>query len=129
MNIIGIFVPKLISLLMIGVSSVEIRGKVMLLAIWFLKLILDYDAAKPGHRGAIYGFARKIKGEIDELLVGLIQLIPAVVFLVITIRIKAWLLLIPGVIKAADHTIFIFYCINDIFAGRRRRKNAGSNCK
>ena len=54
MNIIGIMGPKLVTVLTILIPSIDTRDKIVLVLIWFIKLAIDYDVARPGHGGNIY---------------------------------------------------------------------------
>ena len=104
MNIIGLIVPKIVSLLCILIPSISPHDKAILAAIWLFKLIIDYDIAKPGHRGKIYVLTKKVSFEIGELIIIGVQLIPAVVYLVVTVLMGAWIAFVPGVIG-------IVYCL------------------
>lgn len=122
MNVIGIVVPKLLSLVMIFCSSIDIRGKLSLLALWFLKLILDFSSARPGHSGAIYQFTRNFSFETGELVVNGILFVLSLLFLAGTIQMQAWLPMVPGTIAAVRHMIETAQCIKDIILARKRRR-------
>lgn len=131
MNIIGFMVPKLITLLTILIPSIDIRDKLILGIIWFMKLVIDYDAARPGHSGNIYRFTQRVEFEVGELIVALVQFIPAAIFLTATILMKTWIPFIPGVVGALIYLVSIVCCIKDIIveSKRRREKNANSDYK
>lgn len=104
MNIIGIMTPKIVSLLTI---------------------------LRPGHSGNIYKLTKGVGFEVGELIVLIIQFIPAVTFLLATILMRTWIPFVPGVIAAFAYFSSIVCCIKDIIVeGKRRRgKNANSNSK
>ena len=122
MNIIGLFAPKTVSFLIILVSSVSIKSKAILLVVWLLKLIIDYDAAKPGHQGLLYKPVRNMEYESGELVVNCFRFAPTVVFLVIALNMNTWLLLIPGVVAVVVHIALIIGCIKSINDERKRKK-------
>lgn len=131
MNIIGLMGPKLVSLLMTLIPEYETKHKLLLVCLWFLKLIVDYDTAKPGHRGNIYKLTKNVEFEVGELIVAGIQFIPALAFLMTTVILKTWISAIPGTVAAIINFVSILGCIKDVIIEKRRRKerNANSNYK
>lgn len=122
-------IPKIVSLLTILIPSIGTSNKLVLFTIWLLKLIIDYDAARPGHSGKIYGFTKHMEFEVGELFVACTQFIPAVIFLVATILLKTWIPLVPGIISAIIYFAAIVGCIKDMIVEckRRRERNANSD--
>lgn len=59
MNIIGLMGSKIVSLLMILIPTYEIKHKLILVFLWIVKLMIDYDAARPGHGGNVYKLTKK----------------------------------------------------------------------
>lgn len=131
MNIIGIMGPKLVTLLAILIPSIDTKEKIVLVLIWFIKLVIDYDAARPGHSGNIYKLIKDIDFEVGELIVAIIQFIPAAAFLLATILMRTWIPVVPGVVAALVYFSAIVCCIKDIIVeGKRRRdRNANSDSK
>lgn len=131
MNIIGIMGPKLVTLLTVLIPSIDTRVKVLLVLIWFIKLIIDYDAARPGHSGNIYKLTKGVEFEVGELIVLVIQFIPAAAFLLATTLMRAWIPFVPGVIAALVYFSSIVCCIKDVIVEgkRRRERNANSDSK
>lgn len=131
MNIIGIMGPKLVTLLTILIPSIDTSNKVVLVLIWFIKLVIDYDAARPGHSGNIYKFTKGIKFEFRELLVSIVQFIPAAAFLLFTILMRVWIPFVPGMIAVLVYFSSIVCCIKNIVVdGKcRRERNANSDSK
>jgi len=123
MNIIGIMGPKLVTLLTILIPTINIMDKVVLVLIWFIKLIVDYDAARPGHSGNVYKLTKGVEIEVGKLMVSIIQFIPAAIFLLATILMRAWNPFVPGVIAALVYFSSIVCCIKDLTVeGKRRRE-------
>ena len=131
MNIIGIMGPKLVTLLTVLIPSIDTRVKVLLVLIWFIKLIIDYDAARPGHSGNIYKLTKNVNFEVGELIVSIIQFIPAAAFLLAAILMRTWIPFAPGVVSALVYFSAIVCCIKDIIVEgkRRRERNANSDSK
>lgn len=129
MNIIGIMAPKIVSLLTILIPPIGTSNKLILSAIWLLKLIVDYDAAHPGHSGKVYGLTKHVEFEVGEFIVACVQFIPAVIFLGAAILMKTWIPLVPGVISAIIYFASIVSCIKDVIVEgkRRRERNANSD--
>lgn len=131
MNIIGLMGPKIVSLLMILIPTYEIRHKLFLVFLWIAKLMIDYDAARPGHSGNIYKLTKGVEFEVGELIVLVIQFIPAAAFLLATTLMRAWIPFVPGVIAALVYFSSIVCCIKDVIVEgkRRRERNANSDSK
>lgn len=130
MNIIGVIVPKLVILLTILIPSIDIKNKIILLVVLSVKLMIDYDVAKPGHSGCIYKLTRKAEFEVGELIVACVQFIPAIIFLTATILMRAWIPFIPGIMGALICFISVVCRIKDaiVESRLRREKNAHSDC-
>ncbi len=122
MNVIGVFAPKIVSFFIIWLSPVCLENKAILTIIWLIKLIIDYDVAKPSHRGVVYKAVRKMEIESAELVVNCIQFMPAILFLIMVFTMGTEVLLIPGVIAVLVHIVLIISCIKDI-KDKRKRKN------
>lgn len=131
MNIIGLMGPKIISLLMILIPTYEIKHKLILVILWIFKLMIDYDAARPGHGGNVYKLTKKVEFEVGELIVAFVQFIPAIIFSISTFVMKTWIPAIPGAVATIFNFASILWCIKDVIVeGKRRRKrNANSNSK
>ena len=127
MNIIGLMVPKLITLLTILIPSINVRDKLILVIIWLAKLIIDYDVARPGHSGNIYKLTKSVEFEIGELIVACVQFISASLFLTVTIMMKTWIPFIPGVVGALIYLGLIVYCIKEIIVMSKRRRERNAN--
>lgn len=119
MNIIGVMGPKLVTLLTILIPSIVIRNKIILLVIWLIAFIIDYDAARPGHNGRIYKLTNCATFEVGELIVALIQFIPHIAFLLATILMRSWIPFIPGIIAVLAYFLFIIECIKDIIKRKK----------
>lgn len=107
-------VPKIISLLTILIPSITVSDKLILVVIWLVKLIIDYDVVRPGHSGFIYKLVYKVKFMVGNLIVGCVQFVPAILFLITTILMKAWIPFISGVIGVIICLIEIIDCIKAI---------------
>lgn len=131
MNIIGLMGPKIVSLLMILIPTYEIKHKLILVILWILKLMIDYDAARPGHGGNIYKLTKKVEFEVGELIVASVQFIPAIVFSIFTVVMKTWIPAIPGAVATIINFASILWCIKDVIVEgkRRRERNANSDSK
>lgn len=131
MNIIGIIGLKLVTLLTIIIPSIDMKDKVVLVLIWLIKLIVDYDAARPGHSGNIYKLTKSVEFEVGKLIVLIIQFIPAAAFLFATTLMRAWIPFLPGVIAVLVYFSLIVCCIKDVIVEekRRRERNANSDSK
>lgn len=122
MNIIGFAVPKIVTLLTILIPSIYVRDKIILLAVFFMKLIIDYDAARPGHRGNIYKLTKNAGFAMSELIVACVQFLPALIFLAAAILMKAWIPLIPGAVGALIYLVSVINCVKDVIADSKRRR-------
>lgn len=128
-NIIGITLPKLITLLTILISPTKVSNKLILIVILVGKFLLDYDCGKPGHRGDIYQLTEHLDFDAGELVVTCIQIVPAVIFLVATILMKLWVPFVPGIIAVLIGLSSIIREAIDYIEIRRRNRNADSNNK
>ena len=131
MNIIGLMGPKIISLLIILIPAYEMKYKLVLVFLWIVKLMVDYDVARPGHGGNVYKLTKKVDFEVGELIVACVQFIPAVVFSASTVVIKTWIPAIPGALTTTINFVSILCCIKEVIVeGKRRRdRNANSDSK
>ena len=131
MNIIGLMGPKIISFLIILIPAYEMKYKLVLVFFWIVKLLVDYDVARPGHGGNVYKLTKKVDFEVGELIVACVQFIPAVVFSASTVVMKTWIPAIPGALATTINFVSILYCIKEVIVeGKHRRKrNANSNNK
>lgn len=111
MNVIGLFIPKIISLLMIWIPTYDIKYKLVLFVIWTIKLLIDYSVSQPGHRGRIYKITSSVSFEFGELIITLFQLAPAVVFLIFSLYAKTWM---PCLVGSITVTLLFFQLIQDI---------------
>mgnify|MGYP005766234689 CR=1 FL=1 len=127
MNIIGIMGPKLVTLLTILIPSIDTRDKIVLILIWFIKLTVDYDAARPGHSGNVYKLTKNVNFEVGELIVSIFQFIPAAAFLLAVILMRTWIPFVPGVVSASVYFYAIVSCIKDIIVEGKRRKARNAN--
>lgn len=116
-NTIALMQPKIVTLLTILIPHIGFRSKLILSAIWLLKLIIDCDTARPQRSGKIYRLTEHMNYKIRELIVTFIQAIPAIIFLIAAILMKTWIPLIPGVISIIVWSICIIECIIDIIVG------------
>lgn len=122
MNIIGFMVPKLVTLMTILIPSFGTGNKLILVVIWLLKCVVDYDVGRPGHSGNIYKLTQGVDFEVGELIVAIVQFIPTAIFLIATIVMRVWISFIPGVIAAIVHLSSIICCIKDAIVEGKRRK-------
>lgn len=131
MNIIGLMGPKIVSLLMILIPTYETKHKLILVFLWIVKLMIDYDAARPGHGGNVYRLTKKVEFEVGELIVSIVQFIPAIVFSIFTVVMKTWIPAIPGAVATIINFVSILWCIKDVIVEgkRRRERNANSDSK
>lgn len=131
MNIIGLMGPKIVSLLMILIPTYEIKHKLILVFLWIVKLMIDYDAARPGHGGNVYKLTKKVEFEVGELIVSIVQFMPAIVFSISTVVMKTWIPAIPGAVATIINFASILWCIKDVIVEgkRRRERNAYSDSK
>lgn len=131
MNIIGLMGSKIVSLLMILIPTYEIKHKLILVFLWIVKLMIDYDAARPGHGGNVYKLTKKVEFEVGELIVSIVQFIPAIVFSISTVVMKTWIPAIPGALATTINFVSILYCIKEVIVEgkHRRERNANSNNK
>lgn len=131
MNIIGLIGPKSVTLLIILIPAYELKYKFVLVLIWFLKLVVDYDAARPGHGGNVYKLTKGFEFEVGELIVACIQFVPALIFLLAVILMKTWIPAIPGVLAALMYFASIIWCIKDVIVEKKRRKErkVNTDCK
>lgn len=131
MNVIGLMGSKIISLLIILIPAYEIKYKLVLVFLWIVKLMVDYDVARPGHGGKVYKLTKKVKFEVGELIVPCVKFIPAVVFSVSTVVMKTWIPAILGAVATKINFLSILWCIKEaIVEGKcRRERNANSNNK
>lgn len=131
MNIIGLMGPKIVSLLMILIPTYEIKHKLILVFLWIIKLMIDYDAARPGHGGNVYKLTKKVEFEVGELIVSIVQFIPAIVFSISTVVMKTLIPAIPGAVATIINFASILWCIKDVIVEgkRRRERNANSDSK
>lgn len=127
MNIIGIMGPKLVTLLTILIPSIDTSDKVVLVLIWFIKLVVDYDAARPGHSGNIHKFTKGIKFEVGELIASIVQFIPVAAFLLATTLMRVWIPFVPGVIAALVYFSSIVCCVKDVIVEEKRRRERHAN--
>lgn len=121
MNIVGILVPKLVTLVTILVPPIDTGDKIVLVLIWFVKLLIDYDAVRPGHSGNIYKLTKGVSFEVGELMVAIVQFIPAAIFLLTVMLMKAWIPFIPGVIAALVCLSSVICCINNVISEGKSR--------
>lgn len=130
-NIIGLMIPKIISLLAILIPSISSESKILLCLIWFITLLTDYDIARPAHNGNIYKLTKNASYEIGELVAQCIRLVPASIFLALTIMTKAWIPIVVGAISVFATLQAIFLCLKNLLdeKKRRRERNATSNYK
>ena len=130
MNIVGIMIPKIVALLIIIFSPIKVINKLILIAIWLVKLIIDFDVNRPGHSGKIYRRIQNVKIEIQDLIAALVQFVPALVFFIITIRIKEWLLCLLGIIVLSVGVVIIIHSVKGIVESILwRKKNADTDYK
>lgn len=131
MNIIGLMGPKIFSLLMILIPTYEIKHKLILVFLWIVKLMIDYDAARPGHGGNVYKLTKKVEFEVGQLIVSIVQFMPAIVFSISTVVMKTWIPAIPGAVATIINFASILWCIKDVIVEgkRRRERNANSDSK
>ena len=98
LNIIGILSPKILSLLAILIPKIPAENKYILLLIWIIKLIIDLDVHRPGHSGNLYKMVKGMRNETGDTLVRFLEFLPAVVFVIATVVMRAWIAFVPGVI-------------------------------
>lgn len=127
MNTIGLMGPKIISLLMILIPEYELKYKIVLLFLWIVKLVVDYDAARPGHGGNVYKLTKCVEFEVGELIVACVQFIPAILFSAATIVMRTWIPAIPGAIATLINFASILWCIKDVIVEGKRRKERNAN--
>lgn len=131
MNIIGLMGPKIVSLLIILIPEYELKYKIVLLILWIVKLVVDYDAARPGHGGNVYKLTKHVEFEVGELIVACVQFIPAILFSAATVVMRTWIPAIPGALATLINFASILWCIKDVIVEgkRRRERNANSDSK
>lgn len=122
MNYIAIFTPKIVLLLAILFSAGSICDKVILLPIWFVKLIIDYDSSRPSHQGKIYQWMKDRPIETVELVDVCIRFILMAVFCVTAILLRAWVPFAVGAIGAIVYILAICSCVREIIVERRKRR-------
>ncbi len=122
MNVIGVFAPKIVSFFVILFSPITSENKAVFIAIWLLKLIIDYDVAKPSHNGNLYKPVKKLEVNTQVLIVGCIRFVPVAAFLIAALQMRAWLICVVGAISAIVHIVSICFCIKDVIAEYRRRR-------
>lgn len=127
MNIIGLIVPKIISILTIWIPPIGIKSKIILSALWLIKLIVDYDIARPGHSGNIYKLTKKMNFEVGEFIVSCIQFFPAMTFLLATVVMEAWIPAIPVIVVVFIYFTSIIWHIKDAIMEKKRRGNKNTN--
>ena len=107
-------IPKLITLLTILIPSIDTSDRFILIAIWLIRCVIDYDVLRPGHSGNIYKLTKKVEFETGELIVALVQFIPANIFLITTVFMKAWIPFLPGVIATLVYLFILISSIKDV---------------
>ena len=116
MNIIGLMVPKIISLLVILLPNYNVKQKMILIGIWVLKFVISYEAAKQNH-------GWKFKNVVIRYL----YFIPDVIFVVTAARMNAWIPTILGVMTVLlDTALLIETIVQTIVRKKQRRKRNAS---
>lgn len=121
MNIIGLMTPKIVSLLTIWIPSYSITPKLVLTAVWFVKLVIDHDAARPGHSGNIYKLTKKLSFEVGEIVVACVRFIPSLVFIIVSLATKTWIPAVPGAIATILCLVQIILEIKDAIVAKQKR--------
>lgn len=99
MNVIGIMVPKIVSLLTIWIPPYGIVAKLILTAIWIAKLVADFDYHQPGHSGKVYKLTEKFSFDVQMVVVKCIGLILPLIFIYVAFRFEAWIPLAMGIMS------------------------------
>lgn len=102
MNVIGIMVPKIVSLLTIWIPPYGIVAKLILTAIWIAKLVADFDYHQPGHSGKVYKLTNKLSDNTQMNVVLGIELILPLIFIYVAFRFEAWIPLAMGILSVIN---------------------------
>lgn len=101
MNLIGIFVPKIILLLGIWIPNYDLNCKLLLTAICGCKLIWDFDRSRPGNSGVSYRLTSFLSGGVQDFLISAVCLCISLAFEYVAFRNSAWIPTILGMISVA----------------------------
>ena len=120
---------EIIPLLTVWIPSYNIAHKLILTVVLLIKFIIDYDVARPGHNGNIFKLMKNLTFETGNIVVVCIQFMSALVFLILSSILKAWLPTICGVLAAVIYILKIAYEIKETIIGgkRRRKRNTNTN--
>lgn len=113
--------PKVIAILFILIPNYELMEKIVLTLLWLLSLIIDYDIARPSHRGNVYKLTKRLEFNLGELVVACIKFVPGFCFFLATILMKTWISAIPGSIVLLIGLSSIAYSIREVIVEKARK--------
>lgn len=99
MNIIGIFGPKILTLLTIWIPPYDISGKLLLSFICGVKLMWDYERNRPGNKGFAYRLTSRFCIDTQEIIICAMGLCVSLAFGVAAFRYSAWIPAILGLVS------------------------------
>lgn len=105
MNIVGVFAPKILTLLAIWIPPYAFSSKLLLSLMCGVKLMWDFERGRPGNKGLAYRLTSRFCIDTQEIIISAITFCISLIFGVTSVCKQTWIPTVCGVISVA----FSFY--------------------